>query len=121
VPSTPAIRALYGLDAALDERLDEGVEHRRSYYQARIDYLDRAFAGLGLEPRVGRAHRSRSVRSLPLPAGIGYDELHDAVKIEGHVIYGGLGEAAKTSFRVCALGALKIEALGKGSPARWNV
>jgi 2-aminoethylphosphonate-pyruvate transaminase len=111
VPFTPAIPALYGLDAALDELLDEGVEYRRSYYQSRVDYLDQAFAGIGLEPRVAKTHRSRSVRSLPLPAGIGYDALHDAVKEEGYVIYGGLGEAAKTSFRVCALGALKIEAL----------
>jgi len=33
------------------------------------------------------------------------------LKQEGYVIYGGLGEAARTSFRVCALGALKIEVL----------
>jgi 2-aminoethylphosphonate-pyruvate transaminase len=111
VPFTPAIPALYGLDAALDELLDEGVDYRRSYYQARMNYLDGAFAEMGLEPRVAALHRSRSVRSLPLPAGIGYDAMHDEVKEEGYVIYGGLGEAAKTSFRVCALGALKIEAL----------
>lgn len=111
VPFTPAIPALYGLDAALDELLDEGVDYRRSYYQARMDYLDSAFKKLGLEPRVAREYRSRSVRSLPLPAGIAYDALHDAMKAEGYIIYGGLGEAAKTSFRVCALGALTIKAL----------
>ena len=33
------------------------------------------------------------------------------MKAEGYVIYGGLGDAAKTSFRVCALGALSIESL----------
>jgi 2-aminoethylphosphonate-pyruvate transaminase len=111
VPFTPAIPALYRLDAALDELLDEGIDHRKAYYQARTDYLDRAFGGMGLEPRVAPPYRSRSVRSLPLPRGIGYDALHDAMKTEGFVICGGLGEAAKTSFRVCALGALKIAAL----------
>ncbi len=111
VPFTPAIPAIYGLDAALDELFDEGLEHRQAYYKARMDYLDAQFNRLGLEPRVPAAHRSHSVRSLPLPPGITYDALHDAVKREGYVIYGGLGEAAKTSFRVCALGALKIEAL----------
>jgi 2-aminoethylphosphonate-pyruvate transaminase len=111
VPFTPAIPAIYGLDAALDELLDEGVEHRKAYYQRRMDYLDREFARLGLEPRVPTPHRSRSVRSLPLPPGVEYDALHDAVKREGYVIYAGLGEAARTSFRVCALGALKVEAL----------
>jgi 2-aminoethylphosphonate-pyruvate transaminase len=76
-----------------------------------MEYLDGELSRLGLEPRVAREYRSRSVRSLPLPSGVTYDALHDAVKQEGYVIYGGLGEAAKTSFRVCALGALKIEAL----------
>ncbi|MGI8476851.1 MAG: pyridoxal-phosphate-dependent aminotransferase family protein [Thermomicrobiales bacterium] len=111
VPFTPAIPALYSLDAALDELLDEGVGHRREHYQARMDFLDRELAALGLEPRVAPAHRSRSVRSLPLPEGMSYEELHDAAKAEGYVIYAGLGDSAKTSFRVCALGALKIEAL----------
>jgi 2-aminoethylphosphonate-pyruvate transaminase len=91
--------------------LDEGLEHRHEYYQARMDFLDRELARLGLQPRVDPLYRSRSVRCLPLPDGIGYDELHDAVRRDGYVIYGGLGEAAKTSFRVCALGALKIDAL----------
>ena len=111
VPFTPAIPAIYGLDAALDELLDEGVTNRKEYYRARMEFLDEAFARLGLEPRVEGGYRSRSVRSLPLPAGIEYEELHDAIKRDGYVIYGGLGDAATTSFRVCALGALKIEAL----------
>jgi 2-aminoethylphosphonate-pyruvate transaminase len=111
VPFTPAIPAIYGLDAALDELLDECLEHRKAYYQRRMDYLDRAFARLGLEPRVPTPHRSRSVRSLPLPPGVEYEALHDALKREGYIIYAGLGEAARTSFRVCALGALKVEAL----------
>jgi 2-aminoethylphosphonate-pyruvate transaminase len=111
VPFTPSIPALYGLDAALDELLDEGLEHRKAYYRARTDYLDREFGRLGLEPRVAESHRSHSVRSLPLPSGVDYDTLHDSVKSDGYVIYAGLGGAARTSFRVCALGALKIEAL----------
>lgn len=111
VPFTPAIPALYSLDAALDELLDEGAEYRRGYYQRRMDFLDAEFSRLGLEPRVAREHRSRSVRSLPLPDGIDYDRLHDALKAEGYIIYAGLGDAAKTSFRVCALGALTVEAL----------
>jgi 2-aminoethylphosphonate-pyruvate transaminase len=51
------------------------------------------------------------VRSLPLPQGIEYGELHDALKADGYVIYAGLGDAAKTSFRVCTLGAMEIGAL----------
>jgi 2-aminoethylphosphonate-pyruvate transaminase len=111
VPFTPAIPAMYGLDAALDELMDEGLEHRKEDYRARVGYLDREFARIGLEPRVAPAHRSHSVRSLPLPPGVEYEALHEAVKREGYIIYAGLGEAARTSFRVCTLGALKIGAL----------
>ncbi|HET7093005.1 MAG TPA: alanine--glyoxylate aminotransferase family protein [Thermomicrobiales bacterium] len=111
VPFTPAIPALYSLDAALAELFDEGLAHRQATYQARMDYLDREFARLGLEPRVDAGCRSRSVRSLPLPEGIAYAALHDALKDEGYIIYAGLGDAAATTFRVCALGALTVEAL----------
>ena len=111
VPFTPSIPALYGLDAALDELLDEGLEGRKALYAARMAYLDEACSRLGLEPRVAAEHRSRSVRSLPLPEDIDYDTLHDLLKDEGYIIYAGLGEAAKSTFRVCALGALTVEAL----------
>ena len=111
VPFTPSVPAIYGLEAALDELLDEGVDARREAYRARAEYLDRQFARLGLEPIVAAGNRSSSVRSLPLPAGVEYERLHDAVKADGYVIYAGLGDAAKTNFRVCALGALGIGAL----------
>lgn len=111
VPFTPSIPALYGLEAALNELADEGLANRKALYQARVDYLDDTFARLGLEPRVASPHRSRSVRSLPLPDGIAYDTLHDRLKEEGYIIYAGLGDAAQTTFRVCALGALTVEAL----------
>src|ERR1035437_4971806 len=111
VPFTPAVPAVYGLEAALDELLDEGLAHRHESYRARVALLDQAFERLGLEPLVSARNRSSSVRSLRLPEGVSYEDLHDAVKREGYVIYAGLGEAAKTTFRVCTLGALENEVL----------
>jgi 2-aminoethylphosphonate-pyruvate transaminase len=111
VPFTPAIPAVYGLEAALDELLDEGVSHRRESYRTRVAFLDKAFARLGLEQLVAAENRSSSVRSLRLPEGVMYENLHDAVKRDGYVIYAGLGDAAKTTFRVCTLGALEIGVL----------
>jgi 2-aminoethylphosphonate-pyruvate transaminase len=111
VPFTPAVPALYGLEAALDELLDEGLEHRQAAYRARVALLDRAFERLGLEQTVSVEHRSSSVRSVRLPDGVGYQDLHDAVKRDGYVIYAGLGDGAKTTFRVCTLGALELDVL----------
>jgi 2-aminoethylphosphonate-pyruvate transaminase len=111
VPFTPSVPAIYGLEAALDELLDEGLAHRQASYRGRVAFLDGAFARIGLEPLVAPQNRSSSVRSLHLPKGVSYDNLHDAVKRDGYVIYAGLGEAARTTFRVCSLGALEIDVL----------
>ena len=111
VPFTPAIPAVYGLEAALTELLDEGVAHRHEAYRSRVALLDAAFERLGLEQNVAPAHRSSSVRSLRLPEGVAYGDLHDALKADGYVIYAGLGDAATTTFRVCTLGALDLEVL----------
>ncbi len=111
VPFTPAIPAMYGLSAALDELADEGLQARRARYLARMAFLDEAMERLGLEPVVAAEHRSASVRALTLPDGIGYGELHDGLRERGYVIYGGLGEAARTTFRVCAMGAIEVDAL----------
>ncbi|HEX7491183.1 MAG TPA: aminotransferase class V-fold PLP-dependent enzyme [Candidatus Limnocylindrales bacterium] len=111
VPFTPAIPAVYGLEAALDELLDQGLTHRQAAYRARVGLLDEAFARMGLTPSVDAQNRSSSVRSLPLPTGVAYEDLHDALKRDGYVIYAGLGDAAKTTFRVCTLGAMELEVL----------
>jgi 2-aminoethylphosphonate-pyruvate transaminase len=111
VPFTPAVPAVYGLEAALDELLDEGLSHRQAAYRARVALLDAAFARMNLEPSVAAQNRSSSVRSLHLPAGVAYENLHDALKRDGYVIYAGLGDAAKTTFRVCTLGAMELEVL----------
>ena len=99
VPFTPAVPAVYGLEAALDELLDEGLEHRQAAYRGRVAFLDQALGRLGLEPTVAVENRSSSVRSFRLPDGVDY------------VIYAGLGNAAKTTFRICTLGALQLEVL----------
>src|SRR5262249_32107351 len=100
VPYTPGVPATYGLDAALDELLDEGIDERRRRYRERAQILDAGLARLGLEPVVAPEHRSTSVRSLPMPEGIAYGPLHDALKRHGWVVYAGLGPLAATNFRI---------------------
>jgi 2-aminoethylphosphonate-pyruvate transaminase len=111
VPFTPSVPAVYGLEAALDELLDEGLGHRQAGYRGRVAFLDQALARLGLEPTVAAENRSSSVRSFRLPDGVDYRNLHDALKRDGYIIYAGLGDAAQTTFRICTLGAIELEVL----------
>jgi 2-aminoethylphosphonate-pyruvate transaminase len=111
VPFTPAVPALAALDAALDELLVLGPEAHRQRYAERAAILDDVLGGLGLEPIVAPEHRSRTVRSVPLPAGVRYAPLHDELKRHGYVIYAGQGPLAKEIFRVCCLGMLEPEVL----------
>ena len=109
VPFTPAIPALASLDAALDELLAIGADEHRCRYAERAAALDLVLDGLGLEPIVAPASRSRTVRAVPLPGGVSYEPLHDALKRDGYVIYAGQGRLAPEIFRVCCMGALGPE------------
>ena len=115
VPFTPAVPALAALDAALDELFVLGpAEHRRRYAE-RAATLDAVLDRLGLEPIIAPEHRSRTVRSVPLPDGVAYAPLHDELKRHGYVIYAGQGPLAKEIFRVCCMGTLEpavLEAFG---------
>lgn len=111
VPFTPALPAAYALEAALEELEELGVAARRSEYLARMAALDEGLAELGLEPRVAGAHRSASIRSMSLPPGVSYDDLHAALKRDGYVIYAGIGKSARSTFRICALGAIDPDAI----------
>lgn len=110
-PFTPSIPAAYGLEAALEELLDEGVAARRERYRTRMAHLDTALEELGLAPVVAAPHRSATVRAYRLPTGMAYSELHDRLKAAGYVIYAGQGSAAADQFRVCLLGEIGIGAV----------
>lgn len=109
VPFTPPIPAVYALDAALEELLQEGPAERRAFYRARVRHLDSHLERLGLSPVVAPDHRSSSIRAIRLPDGVTYARLHAELKGAGFVIYAGMGPAAAEQFRVCLLGAVGLE------------
>jgi 2-aminoethylphosphonate-pyruvate transaminase len=110
-PFTPAVPALAALDAALDELLAEGPAARQADYAERAVVLDGELTRLGLEQVVPPADRSRSIRSLRLPAGVTFAEVHDELKAAGYVVYAGQGPLASEIFRVSCMGALELDAL----------
>ena len=50
--------------------------------------------------------RSNSITALRLPAGRGYQELHDGLKGRGFVVYEGQGRLQRDIFRVANMGHL---------------
>jgi 2-aminoethylphosphonate-pyruvate transaminase len=111
VPFTPAVPVTYALEAALDELLEEGPAERRRRYRERVALLDRGFARLGLEQLLSPELRSSSIRSVALPPGVAFADLHDPLREDGYVIYAGQGDLGRTIFRVATLGNLELPAL----------
>jgi 2-aminoethylphosphonate-pyruvate transaminase len=120
VPFTPAIPATYALEAAVDELLEEGAETRRRAYRERVALLDRELERLGLEQLLPPGLRSSSIRSVRLPAGVSFADLHDPLRDDGYIIYAGQGELADAIFRIATLGNVDVPAL-EGFIARLEV
>ena len=108
-PFTPAIQVMYALDEALQELLEEGVAQRIMRYRTAALLLRDGFESLGLKCLLPPDLRSNTITSLELPAGFTYEALHDALKVQGYVIYAGQGDLAARVFRVANMGDHTIE------------
>ncbi len=116
-PFTPAIQVTAALEAALDELLEETVPGRIARYQAAARVVRDALAALGLELLLPPPLRSNTITSARLPAGVGYERVHDRMREDGYVIYGGQGDLRRTAFRIANMGALPPAALAGLGPA----
>ena len=116
-PFTPAVPALASLDVALDRALAEGIAGRRERYAERCAILDESFARLGLVQLVAPEARSHSIRSVRLPEGISFAELHERLKARGFVVYAGQGALAAEIFRVACMGELETADLERFATA----
>jgi len=120
MPFTPAVQVAYAFDEALTELLEETVAGRIARYAVAAAHLRSGFEGLGLRCVLPAEHRSNTITSLALPAGLAYPHLHRALKARGFVVYEGQGRLAAELFRVANMGALDrgdfdrfLEALGE--------
>jgi aspartate aminotransferase-like enzyme len=105
-PFTPAIQVFFALRQAIAETRAEGLENRFQRYRDCARTLRDGLAALGLEPIVAPEWRSNTLTTFPLPQGVGYDALHDAMKRRGYVIYAGQGDLKTWAFRIANLGTL---------------
>ena len=112
MPFTPAVPACYALLAAVREFGEEGgYAGRSAEYRRRAGVLRTGLAALGLHPLVAEPDRAWSVTAFPLPAGLGFGELHGELRRRAFVIYAAQGPLASTAFRVAVMGALPEAAL----------
>ncbi len=110
-PFTPAIQVFFALRQAILETHEEGLENRFHRYREAAQALREGMAELGLEPIVAPEWRSNTLTTFPLPEGVSYDALHDAMKERGYVIYAGQGDLKTWAFRIANLGTLTADDL----------
>lgn len=104
-PFTSPVHVLLALREALDELDDQGgVPARLARYRELSGRLREHLLGLGVRPLIDPAELSSMISAFHLPDGVAYDELHDALKERGFVIYAGQGPLSGRIFRVANMG-----------------
>ncbi len=106
-PFTPPVNAMLALAQALKE-LDKqgGWKARRSRYRNLAGRVASTCRELGVEPWLAADVSSCVLRSYRLPANMTYNALHDGLKQQGFVIYGGQGKLSAQLFRVSTMGEI---------------
>jgi 2-aminoethylphosphonate-pyruvate transaminase len=104
-PFTQSVQAAFALREALQE-LEEigGWEQRRSIYRRRAGEIAVTLKSLGLETFLAPEEYSCVLWSWRLPAGVGYDQVHDLLKKKGFVVYAGQGDFSSQIFRIAHMG-----------------
>jgi 2-aminoethylphosphonate-pyruvate transaminase len=108
-PFTPAVQIFYALDQAIDLLLEETVHGRAARYASLARQLRAGLEQLGFQFLLAPEHRSNTLTSIHLPAGITYQALHDELKKEGFVIYAGQEKLYDRVFRVANMGQISSD------------
>jgi 2-aminoethylphosphonate-pyruvate transaminase len=104
-PFTPPVNALLALGQALSELEHEGGwQARHARYHRLADCVARQLEAAGVEALLPAGESSCVLRAWRLPAGFGYDRVHDGLRQRGFVIYGGQGDLASSIFRISTMG-----------------
>jgi 2-aminoethylphosphonate-pyruvate transaminase len=105
-PFTPAVSNFYALDAAVDELLARGVEHRIATYRRRNDWIRREFRAMGFGFFTETGTESHTILTVGVPEGIVFQDMYDAMKRLGFIIYGCKESLTGKFFQVANMGEL---------------
>lgn len=105
-PNTPAVTALFALDAALDELLQAGLDDRVRRCRMLASMLREELRSLGLKFAIPENHMSSVLTTACLPENISYHDLREGLKKRGFVVYGGKGPLEGRAFQVANIGTV---------------
>lgn len=104
-PNTPGVTNFIGLDSALTELFEEGMEKRIARYQARIKVIRDGLRDMGLKLLLPDEQNSNTVTSAFLPEGIKVADFIDEMEANGYVLYPGKGPFSEQNvFQVANMG-----------------
>jgi 2-aminoethylphosphonate-pyruvate transaminase len=103
---TPAIQACYALSEALQELAAQGGwTARHAHYRALSEQVFQGLKHLGINPLLEINNPSSVVlTSYQVPKHLTYNQLHDFIKLNGYIIYSGLGKFSSEIFRISTMG-----------------
>jgi 2-aminoethylphosphonate-pyruvate transaminase len=105
-PNTPAVYLLYGLECALANILEEGLEHRFAALAERASFMRQELGRMGLQFVIPQERMSSMLTTVALPEGIEFAALRSGLNERGYVIYGGKGPLQGRAFQVATIGEL---------------
>lgn len=105
-PFTPAVSVYFALDAACSEFLADGHAARFAMYKHRNDELREGLAALGMPSFTQLGIESHSIVTCKLPDGIAFEQLYDAVKARGIIVYGCKGILTDRFMQIANMGHL---------------
>lgn len=107
-PFTLPVQIAFALSEALAEHSEHGgTVARLALYQSRAARIQSALLAAGATTLLRPEEYSSVLWSWRLPAGRSYQELHDALKALGFVIYAGQGKLGPEIFRIAHMGDIR--------------
>jgi 2-aminoethylphosphonate-pyruvate transaminase len=110
-PFTPALQSYFGLQAALEELLEEGVANRVQHFSILASALMEGMSHLGFQTLLEPMAYGHTLLSYKLPEGMSFRQLHRTLRERGFVIYGAQGTLSESTFRLGLIGHFGIDAI----------
>ncbi|HUS28706.1 MAG TPA: aminotransferase class V-fold PLP-dependent enzyme [Kofleriaceae bacterium] len=105
-PFTPAVSVYFALDAACAEFLADGHAARFEMYRSRNRKLRDGLTALGMTSFTNTGLESSSIVTCRIPEDIVFQDLYDAVKARGIILYGCKGVLAERYMQIANMGHL---------------